>query len=104
MVVFLRDVRTVESSRVVQMLIDQVATDISLQSCELGTCHLRLFLQWLKRHSSVVRKSEGNLLVVQASDNVGTCDVLKKVLLMWFASLLESGWFWKYQLLLMEIH
>jgi len=87
-----------------EMRIDQMVTDILLQSYELGSSRLRLFLRWLEHHSSAMRKSEVSLLAMRASDKASTYDALKKALKMWFAYLPESGWFWEYQLILREIY
>ena len=86
-----------------QMLIDQMVTDISMQTNMLDACRLRLFLRWLKSHSSAVRKTEGTLVEARAPDKPRACEALKATLKLWFESLPESGWIWEYQLILTEI-
>ncbi len=91
----------VETSR---KLIDQMVTDISLQTNQLDACRLRLFLRWLKSHSSEVRKTEGTLVEARAPNKPRACERLKDALKLWFESLPESGWLWEYQLILTEIN
>ena len=98
----IRSVRTVGGNG--EMRIDQMVTDIVLQSYELDASRLRLFLRWLEHHSSAMRKSEVSLQAMWASDKASTYYALKKTLMMWFAYLPESGWLWKYQLIIREIH
>ena len=87
-----------------QMLIDQMVTDISQQTNQLDACRFRLFLRWLKSHSSEVRKTQGTLVEARAPDKPHACEFLKDALKMWFESLPESGWIWEYQLILTEIN
>ncbi len=83
-----------------QILIQKIVSDISIQVDGLNELRRRKFLDWLIAHSSIVQEA------VQDSIEVESVDIhahLKKGLQSWFESLSLSSLFWEYCLILDEI-
>ena len=86
-----------------QVLIEQMVSDISSQAARLDEVRLQKFLEWLKSHSSKV-KTVGQVHVEVAVHDEGSMDDrLKNDLNRWFESLPMQGLLWEYHLLLNEI-
>lgn len=77
--------------------VEQMASKVASQAFELEPPRLRLFLDWLVSHSSMVRGSE--------SIQLESCDreQVELKLQAWFQSLPADGLAWEYKLLLGEI-
>jgi len=94
-----------------QVLIEQMAVDISGQVVRLDDLRLRLFLGWLGAHSSKVKVGTESdelvgkkvLLDVTMDRNGNFEERLKTNLKVWFASLSMQGLLWEYHLILDEI-
>lgn len=94
-----------------QILIDQMVSDISSQAVRLDDLRLHLFLNWLNAHSSKVKTITGS--DGQAGEQVqvdveilleGRLDEsFKNGLRAWFESLPMPGLLWEYHLILDEI-
>ena len=80
-----------------QILIQQMAADITNQACSLDQVRLEKFLEWLVSHSSKVRGSGGAL------PWMSTQEQMELKLNVWFQSLPVSGLLWEYRLILEEI-
>jgi hypothetical protein len=78
-----------------QVLIGQIVADISAQAAGLDELRLRMFMKWLKSHSSQVREA--------AQIQIEDADCLQSGLKAWFGSLPLQGLLWEYRLLLTEI-
>ena len=86
-----------------QILIEQMVSDISGQTVRLDEVRLQVFLNWLKSHSSKL-KTLGQVHVEVAVHGEGKIeDRLKNDLKVWFESLPMPGLLWEYHLLLNEI-
>ena len=86
-----------------QVLIEQMVSDISSQAARLDEVRLHKFLEWLKSHSSKV-KTVGQIHFEVAVHFEGNMDDrLKNGLKAWFESLPMQGLLWEYHLLLNEI-
>ena len=86
-----------------QVLIEQMVSDISSQAVRLDEIRLQKFLEWLKSHSSKV-KTVGQVHVEVAVHDEGSMDDrLKNDLNRWFESLPMQGLLWEYHLLLNEL-
>ncbi len=86
-----------------QVLIEQMVSDISSQAVRLDEVRLHKFLEWLKSHSSKV-KTVGQVHVEVAVHGEGSMDDrLKNDLKSWLGTLSMPGLFWEYHLLLNEI-
>ncbi len=86
-----------------QVLIEQMVSDISSQAVRLDEVRLHKFLEWLKSHSSKV-KTVGQVHVEVAVHSEGSIDDrLKNSLKGWLESLPMPGLLWEYHLLLNEI-
>jgi hypothetical protein len=81
----------------IQILIDQMASDVASQVFRLESPRLRLFLDWLVCHSSKVQTT--GLSHLEANDG----KQLESNLKVWFQSLPVTGLLWEYRLLLGEI-
>ncbi len=77
--------------------VGQMALDVASQAFELEPSRLRLFLDCLVSHSSMVRGSESILLETYDREQV------ELKLKTWFQSLPPDGLSWEYRLLLGEI-
>ena len=86
-----------------QVLIEQMVSDISSQAVRLDEVRLHKFLEWLKSHSSKVKTVEQVLFEVAVHDEGSIDDRLKNVLKGWLESLPMPGLLWEYHLLLNEI-
>ena len=86
-----------------QVLIEQMVSDISSQAVRLDEVRLQKFLEWLKSHSSKVKTVEQVLVEVAVHDEGSIDDRLKNGLKRWFESLPKQGLRWEYHLLLNEI-
>ena len=86
-----------------QVLIEQMVSDISSQAARLDEVRLQKFLEWLKSHSSKV-KTVGQVHLEVAVHGEGSLDDrLKYGLKGWLESLPMPGLLWEYHLLLNEI-
>jgi hypothetical protein len=86
-----------------QILIEQMVSDISTRALQLDELRLQIFLEWLKSHSSKV-KTVGQVNIEVAVRGEGSMtDRLKNALKHWFESLPMPGLLWEYHLLLDEI-
>jgi hypothetical protein len=81
----------------IQILIDQMASDVASQVFCLESSRLRLFLEWLVSHSSKVQTTGSNQLETKDTRQ------LESNLKAWFQSLPVTGLVWEYRLLLGEI-
>lgn len=77
--------------------IEQMASDVASQAFGLESSRLRMFLEWLVSHSSMVRGSEAIQL------DTGDREQVESKLKAWFKSLPTEGLDWEYRLLLGEI-
>lgn len=77
--------------------VEQMASAVASQAFELEPARLRLFLDWLVSHSSMVRGSEAFQLETYDREQV------ELKLKAWFAALPADGLVWEYKLLLGEI-
>jgi hypothetical protein len=81
----------------IQILIDQMASDIARLSFQLESSRLLLFLEWLVSHSSKVQNNG----IIQLDDF--NREQFKINLNAWFQSLPLNGLLWEYRLLVDEI-
>ena len=86
-----------------QVLIEQMVSDISSQAARLDEVRLQKFLEWLKSHSSKVKTEEQVHIEVAVHGEGSIDDRLKNGLKRWFESLPMQGLLWEYHLLLNEI-
>ena len=86
-----------------QVLIEQMVSDISSQAARLDEVRLQKFLEWLKSHSSKVKTLEQVHIEVVVHDEGSIDDRLKNGLKTWLESLPMPGLLWEYHLLLNEI-
>ena len=86
-----------------QILIEQMVSDISSQAVWLEKVRLQMFVEWLKSHSSKVKTVEQVHVEVAVPDVGSIDDLLKNGLKDWFESLPMPGLLWEYHLLLSEI-
>ena len=87
-----------------QVLIEQMVSDISSQATRLDEVRLQKFLEWLKSHSSKVKTVEQVHIEVAVHHGEGSVDDrLKNGLKGWLESLPMPGLLWEYHLLLNEI-
>jgi hypothetical protein len=77
--------------------VEQMALDVASQAFALESSRLRLFLDWLVSHSSMVRGSEA--IQLESCDR----EQVELKLKTWFQSLPADGLAWEYRLLLGEI-
>ena len=93
------------------ILIEQMAMDISSQVMRLNEVRLKLFLDWLNAHSIKVRAAtepEAQSLQLDQTDAASIREgrmeeQLKAVLQTWFESLPVQGMLWEYRLISDEI-
>jgi hypothetical protein len=86
-----------------QILIEQMVSDISSQAVRLDEVRLQKFLEWLQSHSSKVKTEEQVHIEVAVHAEGSMDDRLKNVLIGWLESLPMPGLLWEYHLLLNEI-
>ena len=86
-----------------QVLIEQMVSDISSQAVRLDEVRLQKFLEWLKSHSSKVKTVEQVLVEVEVHGEGSIDDRLKNDLQRWFESFPIQGLLWEYRLLLNEV-
>ena len=86
-----------------QVLIEQMVSDISSQAVRLDEVRLQKFLEWLKSHSSKVKTVEQVHVEVAVHGEGSMDDRLKNGLKGWLESLPMQGLLWEYHLLLNEI-
>ncbi len=83
-----------------QILIDQMVSDISTQAMMLDDLRLQSFLNWLNAHRSQMKTMSG----LDERSCAGRIDEhLETGLKMWFATLPMQGLLWEYRLILDEI-
>ena len=85
----------------VNVLIEQMVSDISTQIFQLDDRRLRLFLNWLTAHSSKV-KATARLVI----DQLRGRDIEKRfnsALKAWLESLPTEGMLWEYRIIMDEI-
>lgn len=93
------------------ILIEQMAADISCQALRLDDVRLKLFLGWLNAHSVTLEtatESEAQSLQLGQVDVASIREEqmkerLKAGLQIWFKSLSMQGMLWEYRLILDEI-
>lgn len=90
------------------ILIDQMATDISTQALQQDDLRLQLFLDWLNAHSCCVKSAmaPGQTLLQMDAILPRQADLeerLKSGLKIWLASLPLPGLLWEYRLILDEM-
>ena len=83
------------------VLIDQMVSDLSTQAFQLEDRRLRLFLNWLRDHSSEMKGSLGKF-------DTGLKDAdmherFRSALKTWLQSLPAQGLLWEYQIITGEI-
>jgi hypothetical protein len=83
------------------VLIEQMVSDLSTQAFQLEERHLRLFLNWLMDHSSEMKGSLGTF----EPDLKGTDlqERFRSALKSWLQSLPPQGLLWEYQTITGEI-
>ena len=86
-----------------QVLIEQMVSDISSQAVQLDEVRLQKFLEWLKSHSSKVKTVDQGCVEVAVHGEGSIDDRLKNGLKGWLESLPMPGLLWEYHLLLNEI-
>ena len=87
-----------------QVLIEQMVSNISSQAARLDEIRLQKFLEWLKSHSSKVKTVEPVHIEVAVHHGEGSLDDrLNNGLKGWLESLPMQGLLWEYHLLLNEI-
>ena len=86
-----------------QVLIEQMVSDISSQAVRLDEVRLQKFLEWLKSHSSKVKTEEQVHIEVAVHGEGSIDDRLKNGLKGWLESLPMPGLLWEYRLLLNEL-
>ena len=87
-----------------QILIEQMVSDISSQAVRLDEVRLQKFLEWLKSHSAKVKTVEQVHIEVTVHHGEGNLDdCLKNGLKGWLESLPMPGLILEYHLLLNEI-
>jgi len=86
-----------------QILIEQMVSDISSQAAGVDEIRLQKFMEWLHAHSSRVKAANqtGDEVTGPGEENVH--DRLRNGLRGWFESLSLQGLLWEYHLLLNEI-
>ena len=87
----------------IQVLIEQMVSDISSQAVRLDEVRLQKFLEWLKSHSSMVKTVGQALVEVEVHGEGSIDDRLKNDLKRWFESFPIQGLLWEYRLLLNEV-
>jgi hypothetical protein len=80
-----------------EISIEQMASEVAGQAFQLEPSRLRLFLEWLVSHSSLVRGSESIRFETKDREQV------ESKLKAWFESLPPDGLAWEYSLLLGEV-
>ncbi|MBK7317714.1 hypothetical protein [Candidatus Villigracilis affinis] len=80
-----------------QILIRQMAADITAKACVLEQVRLERFMEWLVSHSSKVRGNGEPLTLMSSREQ------MQLKLNAWFQSLPVSGLLWEYRLILDEI-
>lgn len=86
-----------------QILLDQMALDVTNEIARLDEAHLQKFLEWLQAHSYKV-KTLNQLQKDFGFDGEDKAEYqLKNSLREWFASSPIAGLLWEYRLLLNEI-
>jgi hypothetical protein len=87
------------------VLIEQMVSDIGTQVFQLDDLRLRMFLNWLTAHSGTMKVSIGNFLdldlaVLRGSDMQ---EGFKSALKTWLESLSAQGMLWEYRTISVEI-
>ena len=80
-----------------QILIRQMAADITAKACVLEQVRLERFMEWLVSHSSKVRGNGEPLTWMSSREQ------MELKLNVWLQSLPASGLLWEYRLILEEI-
>lgn len=84
------------------VLIEQMVSDLSTQAFQLEERRLRLFLNWLMDHSSEMKVSLGTLEPGLKGENMQ--ERFRSALKTWLQSLPAQGLLWEYQTITGEIH
>jgi len=85
-----------------EVLIEQMVSDLSTQAFQLEERRLRLFLNWLMDHSSEMKGS-----IETFESGSGDADMqerFRSALKTWLQSLPVQGLLWEYQTITGEIH
>ncbi|MBV6392008.1 MAG: hypothetical protein KPEEDBHJ_01225 [Anaerolineales bacterium] len=83
------------------VLIEQMVAEISMQAFQLEDLRLRLFLNWLMDHSSQMKISLGGVNTGFRSMDRQAC--FQAALKTWFGSLPSQGLLWEYRIVIDEI-
>ena len=83
------------------VLIDQMVSDLSTQAFQLEDRRLRLFLNWLRDHSSEMKGSLG--VIVTGIKDTDMQERFQLALKTWLQSLPAQGLLWEYQTITGEI-
>lgn len=84
------------------VLIEQMVSDLSTQAFQLEERRLRLFLNWLMDHSSEMKGSLGTF--EPGSGDADMQERFRSALKTWLQSLPAQGLLWEYQTITGEIH
>ncbi|WKZ48480.1 MAG: hypothetical protein QY306_03805 [Anaerolineales bacterium] len=87
------------------VLIEQMVSDIATQAYQLDDLRLRMFLNWLTAHSGTMKVSMGNVLDMEVAALRGTDmqERFESALKTWLESLPAQGMLWEYRTISFEI-
>jgi len=88
---------------VLQILIDQMVTDISNEASRLDEVRLRMFLKWLQAHAGKGKEVQRVQFKIALHDQGSVDEHFKQDLKRWFNSLPIPELLWEYHLILNEI-
>jgi hypothetical protein len=83
------------------VLIEQMVSDLSTQALQLEDRRLRLFLNWLMDHSSEIKGSLG--VIVTGLKDADMQERFQSALKTWLQSLPAQGLLWEYRTITGEI-
>lgn len=83
------------------VLIEQMVSDLATQAFQLDNHRLRLFLNWLMDHSSEMKVSLGTF--EPGSGDTDMQESFRSALKIWLQSLPAQGLLWEYQTMTGEI-
>ncbi len=83
------------------LLLEQMAADLSTQACRLDDIRQQMFLSWLKSHSSRVKEAYQLSMEVHGREIFENC--LRKGLKGLLESFSQQGLLWEYSLILDEV-
>jgi hypothetical protein len=87
------------------VLIEQMVSDIGAQAYQLDDLRLRMFLNWLVAHSGWVKVATGNVLDMDIAvlRGIDMQEQFKLALKTWLESLTAEGLLWEYRTITVEI-